>query len=155
MTNQDEKDLVAQSLEDPKTRREMEYEWFVDETIVKIERVMEEMGISRTELATKLQCSPANVTQLLRHGSNLTLKTLMDLALALEHRFLSPEIVPASALAPWESSSIRVICLVSPQWTKGVEFDSASYAWPQQAREAESKSASYTIRQTGEFNVVQ
>lgn len=153
MTNHDEKDLVSLALEDPQTHKEMEYEWFVDETIVKIEQVMEEKGVSRTELATRLQCSQANVTQLLRHGSNLTLKKLMDLALALEHRFLSPSLVPLSNAAPWESVTALPIRLVSPRYEEA-EYASASFAWNNQAREAQANTVPYNMRQTGEFNAV-
>ena len=152
MTNQDEKDLVSRALEDPENLREMEYEWFIDETIVKLERVMEEMGVSRSVLAERLACSPANVTRLLRHSSNLTLRKLMDLALALGHRALSPDFVPVSTLAPWESDAARPLQLISPHY-EGAEFASASLAWPQ-AREAEANSSLYTTRQNGEFNAV-
>ncbi len=92
-------------------RREMEYEWFVDEVIVKIEQAMDKKAVSRTELAKRLDCSPANVTQLLRQGSNLTLKSLVDIALALEHRFLAPICPYHSNCSMGESrSSLPVSC---------------------------------------------
>ncbi|MGC9983245.1 MAG: hypothetical protein ABSF35_06390, partial [Polyangia bacterium] len=73
MNESGNKDFVSRALKDPEMRREMEYEWFVDEVIVKIEQAMDKKAVSRTELAKRLDCSPANVTQLLRQGSNLTL----------------------------------------------------------------------------------
>lgn len=97
-----ETDLVSESLRDPAVRHEMEYEWFVDEVLTQIDRKMKDLGIRRKDLASRLECSAANVSQLLRNGSNLTLKTLMDMALALNHRFLAPVLVPLSTVAPWD-----------------------------------------------------
>jgi len=85
---------MAEAMDDPAVRRDMEYEWFADGIIVQIEKKMEEMNIMRQELAAKMGCTPANVTRLLRKGSNLTLRSVIDLALALDHRFLEPKLVP-------------------------------------------------------------
>lgn len=48
--------------------------------------VMEDTGVTRSELARELGQSPANVTQVLSGERNLTLKTLSDVAFALGHR---------------------------------------------------------------------
>jgi hypothetical protein len=99
------KSLMAEAMDDPAVRRDMEYEWFADGIIVQIEKKMEEMNILRQELAAKMGCTPANVTRLLRKGSNLTLRSIIDLALALDHRFLEPKLVPLAG-NPWD------VCLV-------------------------------------------
>ena len=97
MTTHEVKTLTDEIADDPELRREVECEWFSDGTIIQIEQKMEALGLSRKELASRLKCSPANVTQLLRRGSNLTLETLMDIALAMHHRFLPPSLVPLSS----------------------------------------------------------
>ena len=53
------------------------------ETQYCIESVMNGKGISRSELARKLGCSPANVTQMLSEYSNLTLVSVAKLFHAL------------------------------------------------------------------------
>jgi transcriptional regulator with XRE-family HTH domain len=47
---------------------------------------IQSLGITRTEVARRLGKSPGFVTQLLNGGRNLTLRTLADLAHALEAR---------------------------------------------------------------------
>ena len=47
-------------------------------------RAMEEKGLSRSDLARRLRVSPAYITKLLNSTSNLTLRTLVNLALALD-----------------------------------------------------------------------
>jgi transcriptional regulator with XRE-family HTH domain len=44
---------------------------------------MQQAGVSKTELAKRLGCSKAHVTQLLDGRRNMTLQTLQDIALAL------------------------------------------------------------------------
>jgi len=155
MNENENRDFVSRALEDPAMRREMEYEWFVDEIIVRIERVMDKKDISRTELANKLKCTPANVTQLLRHGSNLTLKSLVDIALALDHRFIAPNLVPVTEAAPWESHEVCSLYVVSSKWVEAEGLAFSLCAFPNQAYKAEAKPIPYDLRQTGEFNVAQ
>ena len=47
-------------------------------------RAMDEKGLSRSDLARQLRVSPAYITKLLNSTSNLTLRTLVNLALALD-----------------------------------------------------------------------
>lgn len=55
---------------------------FVEE----VERMMEERGVTRAELARRLDASPAYVTQFFRALFNPTLLTLAKIALALDAR---------------------------------------------------------------------
>jgi transcriptional regulator with XRE-family HTH domain len=48
-----------------------------------ISHLMDEQGVSRAELASRLGKSRAYVTKLLRHGSNLTVQTISDVFHAL------------------------------------------------------------------------
>ncbi|GEM_PF-1038994 len=51
-----------------------------------VERMMEEHGVSRAELARRLDSSPAYVTQMLKALFNPTLLTLAKVAMALDAR---------------------------------------------------------------------
>jgi transcriptional regulator with XRE-family HTH domain len=51
-----------------------------------VERMMEERGVSRADLARRLDSSPAYVTQMLKALFNPTLLTLAKVALALDAR---------------------------------------------------------------------
>jgi transcriptional regulator with XRE-family HTH domain len=51
-----------------------------------VERMMEERGVSRAELARRMDSSPAYVTQMLKALFNPTLLTLAKVALALDVR---------------------------------------------------------------------
>lgn len=50
----------------------------------RILEIMDQKGVSRSELADKLNVSRAAVTKLFRDGSNMTLKRLIGIACALE-----------------------------------------------------------------------
>ena len=47
-------------------------------------QVLEEADVCRKELAKRLDCIPGYVSQLLGGGKNLTLRTISDVALALD-----------------------------------------------------------------------
>lgn len=53
-----------------------------------IQSVMHRKQVSRSELAKRLGCSPANVTQMLSEGSNLTLDSIARIFHALEDRVM-------------------------------------------------------------------
>jgi len=86
--------LEAELDQDPKYWVESMRFDFVQE----VERLMQERGISRAELARRLGASPAYVTQMLKALFNPTLLTLAKVALALGARVkleLVPEQEPA------------------------------------------------------------
>lgn len=63
----------------PKNRKESEVyaiEGLLAETQYCIESVMNRKNVSRSELARRLDCSPANVTQMLSEYSNLRLESV-------------------------------------------------------------------------------
>jgi transcriptional regulator with XRE-family HTH domain len=124
-------DLVKSSLEDPSIRQLFEREWLADEIVVSIESMMKEKGITRAELAKRLKCKPPNVTQLLRKGTNLKLGSMVDLALAMDCRFLAPQLVSISVpdQPPWYLSPgtagapvPQMIALQSPSSEGGCFF---------------------------------
>jgi len=69
-------------------------------------RAMDKKGLSRSDLARQLKVSPAYITKLLNSTSNLTLRTLVNLALALDLEVdiaLQPRNVewPLPLVKPW------------------------------------------------------
>lgn len=61
-------------------------EEFVADTQYCIQKVMNEKKVSRSELAKRLGCTPANVTQMLSENSNLRLDTVAKIFHALGDR---------------------------------------------------------------------
>jgi transcriptional regulator with XRE-family HTH domain len=76
---------------------------FVEE----VERMMEERGVSRAELARRLDSSPAYVTQMFKALFNPTLLTLAKVALALDAR-VELALVPKNASAGTRAVSPRM-----------------------------------------------
>lgn len=76
--------------------------------ILDIEQAMERNGMSRTDLAAALGCSVPNVSKMLSHGQNLTLKSMVRLAKAVgEH--VAPIRLACSAPAQPASEACYVV----------------------------------------------
>ena len=63
-------------------------EELVAETQYCIQCVMSRKSVSRSELAKRLGCSPANVTQMLSEDHNLTLESIAKIFHALEDKIV-------------------------------------------------------------------
>lgn len=76
-------------------------------------QVLEEADVSRKELAERLGCTPGYVSQLLAGGKNLTLRTISDVAFALDLKptFLLTHEDPAKEYLEWTSRLPE-----SPRW---------------------------------------
>lgn len=83
----------------PEYWRELAILEFTDELV----RVMDESGVSRAELARRLQTSPAYVTKALRGDANLTISSMAKLARALDLE-LRVHLAPAGALTTWRDT---------------------------------------------------
>lgn len=70
--------------EDPEFQRLYAREEAIEAFLSRIDQEMERRGVTRAELARRMECSPANVTQVMRRTANLTAATMVDLAFALE-----------------------------------------------------------------------
>jgi transcriptional regulator with XRE-family HTH domain len=75
--------------------------------VEEVERMMEERGVSRAELARRLDSSPAYVTQLFRAMFNPTLLTLAKVAVALDAKV-------ALHLSPVEAVRTEWLDLIKP-----------------------------------------
>ena len=70
--------------EDLEHDAEYQAECAIVEFTENIARRMDELGISRSELARRLDTSPAYVTKILRGNANFTLKSMARISTALE-----------------------------------------------------------------------
>jgi ribosome-binding protein aMBF1 (putative translation factor) len=80
-----------------------------------VEAEMSRQRVSRSELARRMGCKPANVTRIMRRTTNLTAATMVDLAFALNLR-LRVDVGPGSR--KWfgfSNTSCVVIPFVSPE----------------------------------------
>ena len=73
-------DQIAASTE---RMKEFQRERLATEITELISGIMDDQGVSRAELASRLGKSRAYVTKMLRHGSNLTVHTIADVFAAL------------------------------------------------------------------------
>lgn len=74
-----------------------------------VARRMEELAISRAELARRLGTSPAYVTKVLRGNANFTLATVVKLARALESE-VRVGLAPAASGGEEEGEYVRRRC---------------------------------------------
>ncbi|HDR06367.1 MAG TPA: XRE family transcriptional regulator [Candidatus Coatesbacteria bacterium] len=81
--------------------REMAEEGLILDVSQQLFEVMEEAGVTKAELAKRLDCSKAYVTKLLRGPSNMTLRKVAEVFFALG-RVLKLKAVPADEETDWE-----------------------------------------------------
>jgi transcriptional regulator with XRE-family HTH domain len=62
---------------------------------------MEELGVSKSNLAEKLKCKPSYVTKFLRGGTNFTLESMVKIALALDSE-ISIRLRPKLSAERWQ-----------------------------------------------------
>lgn len=77
------KEWLSDRLESPEFQRLLEREDFIERYLDEIESLMDEKGVSRSELARRMGCSRANITQMFRRTKNLTAESMVDLAFQL------------------------------------------------------------------------
>jgi transcriptional regulator with XRE-family HTH domain len=103
---------------EPEFDRLVEQESLILEATETICQLMEELGVTRAALAERTGTSKGYITQLLSGRRNMTLRTLADLAYALEHRLtfqaVSRSVGTATDLPSWTGAT------PSPQ--RGITF---------------------------------
>jgi transcriptional regulator with XRE-family HTH domain len=75
-------------LEDRDNRRLFEEERLILEVTEAICALMNEQGFSRAQLAERLGCTPANVSQILDGENNFTVRTIADFLFELDARMV-------------------------------------------------------------------
>jgi transcriptional regulator with XRE-family HTH domain len=94
--------IIGNLLDSEEGRRLYKQEELLTRVAVQLDRMLEEAGVSRTELATRLNVTKGSVSQVLAGNRNLTLRKLSDLFFALGY---SVAVVPAPLAA--DTHSIR------------------------------------------------
>lgn len=83
MTRNKEKGWLESKLQDQEFQRLLAREDFVEDFLSEVHRVMTEKKVTRAELARRMNCRPANITQLFRRTRNLTAAMMVDIAFHL------------------------------------------------------------------------
>ena len=112
MKTHERKNWFGQLLEDHKKTPEFLVEQKILELTEKIVQRMEELGISRSALADRLNVSKPYITKLLRGDVNFTLKSLAELSQALEADFdidIFPEGASRQILRRYDNATGEVI----------------------------------------------
>ena len=84
MNTSETKGWLATNMEDPEFQRLLEREEIIEDFLNHVDEEMENRGISRAELARRMGCKPANITQIMRRTRNLTVATMVDIAFFLD-----------------------------------------------------------------------
>lgn len=89
-------------------------ERLITEVTETIWRVMEEAGVSKTDLANRMGATKGYVSQVLSGSRNMTLRTLADICFALD--FIPKFRVEMRRCdQPWESLGHNVVAFKAPQ----------------------------------------
>jgi len=76
---------VQRFAEDPESMRGLQQELVILEVTSRICQLMEDQGVTRSELARRLGTTKGYITQLLDGRANMTLRKLADVFTALDH----------------------------------------------------------------------
>jgi len=109
--------------------------------------LLEAQGIERKELARRLGKTKGFVTQVLSGERNMTLRTLADLAFALDHRF-ELRFAPLSAARTYNRAVDSDVAESEPQPFAAYMSDCLTSRWerrPAQMRTTITESASHSL----------
>ncbi len=108
---------IEKFVEDQKRMRLYQQEYLIMQVTERICDLMEQNGVSRSELATKLGTSKGYITQLLDGRANMTLRTLADVcavlgvAIDVQTRQLQATVRPTMSMvetASWQRPTKRI-----------------------------------------------
>ncbi len=102
-------------------RKSFERHGVADDFIAGLEAVMIRDGVSRSELAQRMGCKPANVTRALRNTTNLTIATMVEMAFALDYR-VRVWLQPMSAITA-ETTPVAAKFATWAEQTKALSFE--------------------------------
>ena len=112
----------TKGLERAKTRLAYYEEGLLVETAARIIDAMERRGVMRSELARRMEVSPAYVTEILRGHANLSLESLAKVAFALDLKWeclLIPKDAKIGVLSVTDDSGVATICTVETATREG------------------------------------
>lgn len=99
-------------------KKSFERHGLADDFIAAIEAVMLRDGVSRSQLAERMGCKPANVTRAMRNTTNLTIATMVEMAFAVDCRVrvwlqpmsaISADATPVAAdFATWAETKLNI-----------------------------------------------
>lgn len=95
-----------------------EQERLLVQVAISINRLMKDVGMSRTELAKRLGLTKGRVSQILSGQRNLTLRTLADIYTALQSRAEVREATPPRASETWQRVKVPCVQVMRPAETK-------------------------------------
>jgi transcriptional regulator with XRE-family HTH domain len=113
----------SKGLERAKTRLAYYEEGLFIETAARIIEAMENQDVTRSELARRLNVSPAYITKILRGHANLSLESLAKLAFALGLKWecvLIPKAARLGAFLLTNETGVATVCTVETATTQGV-----------------------------------
>ena len=80
------KEWLDDELRSPQFQRLVEHEDFIERSLNEIDRLMQEKGITRNDLAGLMGCSQGSITRLFTRTRRVTVELLVDLAFHVGHR---------------------------------------------------------------------
>ena len=110
-------------------------EYFIEGAIIEFTESlvsrMEELKVSKSDLAGRLKCKPSYITKVLRGGTNFTLESMVKLATVLECE-LRIKLVPKLAEENWKPwySHPHFFSISSDVQNKAVVVGRPSLEWP-------------------------
>jgi transcriptional regulator with XRE-family HTH domain len=109
--------LLNEYLQDPEYKRLLAQEELIMEVTELLCQLLEKEGVSRRDLAKRLNRSKGFVSQLLNGGRNLTLRTVADIAAALGYRLVltAEKKMDTSRIKPFhfDQDTCQVGCMAS------------------------------------------
>lgn len=99
-------------------KKSFERHGLADDFIAAIEAVMLRDDVSRSQLAERMGCKPANVTRAMRNTTNLTIATMVEMAFALDCR-VRVWLQPMSAI----SADATPVCADFATWAEQTKLN--------------------------------
>lgn len=108
---------VEEYVSDDENMRLFQQEFAIYEVTGLLEELMEQLGVSRSELASRMGCSKGWITQLLDGESNKSVRTIAGAFAALNHELhFSTKPISIGREAPYELLDGAVFARRLPRW---------------------------------------
>jgi ribosome-binding protein aMBF1 (putative translation factor) len=111
--------------DDREFHRLLAREDLIEDFLHSVAAEMSRQGVSRSELARRVGCAPANVTRIMRRTTNLTAATMVDLAFALNLRLRLDVSAGTRNWFGFPRMTCDVVPFVSPEPRRWLDSDDA------------------------------